>query len=84
MAKPPVGQLLLQTGLQMAAIDPPKDKTSFSFAEVREIVRKLKSEKVAGICNISVQMLRVECEAIIHWLHAVLSFKWYSSAISSD
>ena len=83
MAEPPSRQLSL-AGVQMAAADPPVDETPPSLAEVRKAVGKLKCGKAAGICNISVEMLKAGGEAMIHGLHAVLSAVWQSGTIPPD
>lgn len=51
MTEPPSGQLPL-FGLQIAAADPPIDKSPPSLVEVREVIRKLKGGKAAWNCNI--------------------------------
>ena len=44
-------------------------------------VAKLRSGKAAGICNISVELLKAVGEAMIHGSHDVLTAVWHSGTI---
>lgn len=79
-SRTPSGQLPLAI-LQMAAADPPIDKTPPSLVEVREGARKLTSGKAAGVCNVSIEVFKARSKVIIHGLHPVLYAMWQSSAI---
>ena len=67
-ADPPSGQHEI-AGLQTLDVDPPIDETAPSLDDVKEFVAKLRSGKVAGICNISAELLK----AMIRGLHSVLT-----------
>ena len=45
---------------------------------------KLRVGKTAGICNISVELLKAGGEAMIRGLHAVLTAIWHSDTIPPD
>ena len=80
---PPSGQL--QTaGLQRLDADPPFDETAPSIGDVKEAVAKLRGGKAAGICNISVELLKAGGDAMIHGLHAVVTAVWHSDTIPPD
>ena len=80
----PLSGRLQTTGLQMAQPDPPINEAPPSLDEVREAVSKLKGRKAAGVCNISVELLKAGGEAMIHGLHAVLTVVWHSCIIPPD
>ena len=83
MVDPPSGQL--QTGgLQTLDADPPIDETAPSIVDVKEAVAKLTGGKAAGICNISAEVLKAGCEAMIRGLQAVLTAVWHSGTIPPD
>ena len=54
---PPSGHLQT-TGLQVMDADPPINQAASSFDEVKETVTKLRGGKAAGICNMSVELLK--------------------------
>lgn len=56
--------------------DPLIYKSSSTLHEVKEVVARLRGDKAAGICNISVEPLKVEGEAMICRLHVVFTFIW--------
>lgn len=64
--------------------NPLADKALPSLDEVREDVAKLKHRKVAGVCNISVEMLILESEAMTCRLHAILPSVWQCGTIPHD
>lgn len=80
MANPLSGQLPA-TGLQMADVDPPTDKSPSSLDEVREAMPRLSGGKAACICNISAELLKSGDEALICELHAVLTAVEHSVTI---
>ena len=55
-----------------------------SIDDVKEAVAKFKGGKAAGICNISIEMLKAKIKAMIRGLHAVLTAVWHSGTISLD
>ena len=61
-------------------VDPPIEETAPSFDDVKEAVAKLMSGKVAGVCNISAELLKAGGEAMIRGLHAVccMAFRYHS------
>ena len=63
--EPPSGQLRT-AGLQTLDADPPIDETAPSIGDVKE-------QLAAGVCNISVELLKAGGEAMIRGLHAVLT-----------
>ena len=79
----PSGQLQT-TGLQLLDADPPINEATPSIDRVKEAVAKLKDGKAAGICNISVELLKAGGEAMIRELHAVLTVVWHSDTIPPD
>lgn len=56
--------------------DPPIDESPPSLGEVREGVTRMKGGKAAGDCNITVERLSAEGEAVTRGLHAVLKTVW--------
>ncbi|KAG0730189.1 Transposon TX1 uncharacterized protein [Chionoecetes opilio] len=80
---PPTEQLHT-TGLQAVDADHSIDETAPSLDEVREAVAKLKGGKAAGVCKISVELLKAGGEAMIRRLHAVLTAVWKSGTIPPD
>ena len=53
------------------------DKTAPSIEDIKEAVAKLRGEKAASICNISVKALKVGAEAMIHGLHDASIAVWH-------
>ncbi|KAG0714390.1 hypothetical protein GWK47_014255 [Chionoecetes opilio] len=80
---PPIGQLHT-TGLQALDGDPSIDETAPSFDEVREALTKLMGGKAAAVCNISAELLKAGCVAMMRGLHAVLTAMWQSNTIPPD
>ena len=69
----PPSRQLRTAGLQTLDADPPADETAPSIDDVKEAVAKLRCGKVAGVCNISVELLKAGGEAMTRGLHAVLT-----------
>ena len=80
---PSSGQL--QTAeLQKLDDDPPIDEAAPSIGDVKEVVAKLTGGKAAGVCNISVELLRAGGEAMIRGLHVVFTAVWHSGTIPPE
>ncbi|XP_045101313.1 uncharacterized protein LOC123498214 [Portunus trituberculatus] len=83
MVDPPSGQLRT-AGLQMLDPDLLIDETTPYINDVKEAVAKLRDGKTYyGICNISAELLKAWGEAMIRWLHAVMTVVWHSGTIPS-
>ena len=79
---PGSGQLRT-AGLETLDADPPIDETALSIDDVKEAVAKVRSEKAAGICNISAELLKTGVEAMIRGvaccLDCCMAFRYHSS-----
>ena len=65
---PPTGQLQI-TGLQMVDADPPINEAPPYIDEIKEAVAKLRGGKAADNCNISAELLKAGCKAMIIGLY---------------
>ena len=64
--------------------DPPINEAAPSLDEVKEAVARLRGGKAAGICDISMELIKAGGEAMTCGLPAVLPAVWHSSTIPPD
>ena len=77
----PLSSYLQTAGLYVLNADQPINEAPPSLVNVREAVVMLRRGKAAGICNITVWLLKASGNAMIRGLHVVLFAMWRSGAI---
>ena len=46
--------------------------------------RRLKNRKAPGICGITVEMLKVGGDVVVHWLHRIFCMAWESGTVPAE
>lgn len=61
----------------MLYAEPPFNESVPFIDDVKEVVVMFRGVKVAGICDISAELLKAVDEAMINRLYAVLTAEWH-------
>ena len=80
----PLSSYLQTAGLYVLNADQPINEAPPSLDKVREAVVMLRRGKAAGICNITLELVKAGGNTMICGLHTVLSTMWRSGAIPPD